>query len=53
MYDRCRDLALFLAALAGVAHETVWARAERPYLLALFASMLGLPVIQSILGRDK
>jgi hypothetical protein len=53
MYDRCRDVALFLAALSGVYHETVVAKAERPYLLALFASMLGLPVIQQILGRDK
>lgn len=38
-----RDIALFVFGLAGIAHETLIARAERPSLLLLFAAMLGLP----------
>lgn len=38
-----RDVALFVAGLAGVAHETLISPIERPWLLALFAVMLGLP----------
>jgi hypothetical protein len=38
-----RDVALFVAGMAGVAHETLIASGERPTLLILFAAMLGLP----------
>lgn len=38
-----RDSVLFFAGLAGVVHETVIAEAERPTLLFLFATMIGLP----------
>lgn len=38
-----RDGVLFGAGLAGVFHETVIASAERPTLLFLFATMIGLP----------
>lgn len=38
-----RDVALFVGGLAGVAHETILAAAERPTLLILFAAMMGLP----------
>lgn len=38
-----RDSVLFSAGLAGVFHETVIAEAERPTLLLLFATMIGLP----------
>lgn len=38
-----RDLILFVGGLAGVAHETLIASAERPTLLILFAAMMGLP----------
>jgi hypothetical protein len=38
-----RDVALFVAGLAGVFHETVVASGERPTLLILFAAMMGLP----------
>lgn len=38
-----RDFALFIGGLAGVAHETLGADAERPTLLILFAAMMGLP----------
>lgn len=40
-----RDIVLFVAGLAGVAHETLIADAERPTLLLLFAAMMGLPII--------
>lgn len=39
-----RDIVLFSAGLAGVAHETLLANLhERPTLLLLFATMMGLP----------
>ena len=38
-----RDIALFVAGLAGVYHETVISQVERPTLLFLFAAMMGLP----------
>jgi hypothetical protein len=38
-----RDSVLFFSGLAGVFHETVIAAAERPTLLFLFATMIGLP----------
>lgn len=43
LWPLIRDIALFLAGLAGVAHETLIAKVERPTLLLLFAAMLGLP----------
>jgi hypothetical protein len=42
-----RDVLLFAGGLIGVAHETVIATAERPTLLILFASMMGLPAFLS------
>lgn len=38
-----RDTLLFVFGLAGAAHETLVAVAERPTLLILFAGMMGLP----------
>jgi hypothetical protein len=38
-----RDVGLFVGGLAGVAHETLLTKAERPTLLILFAAMMGLP----------
>ena len=38
-----RDVALFVAGLAGVIHETVFTSLERPALLVLYAAMMGLP----------
>lgn len=38
-----RDTILFVGGLAGIAHETVIAKSERPSLLLLFAAMVGLP----------
>jgi hypothetical protein len=47
-----RDALLFLGGLAGVAHETVvMDRVERPFLLAVFASMMGLPKFLEVLER--
>lgn len=48
-----RDVLLFAGGLAGVAHETlVHTGPERLGLLALFASMLGLPYALAISRRD-
>lgn len=38
-----RDICLFFGGLAGAAHETLIASAERPTLIILFATMMGLP----------
>ena len=38
-----RDTFLLLMGVAGIAHETLVASAERPTLLLLFAAMIGLP----------
>lgn len=43
MWPRVRDIALFVAGIAGIAHETLLEKAERPTLLLLFAAMAGLP----------
>lgn len=43
-----RDITLFVGGLAGVAHEVVITQGERPFLLTLFAAMMGLPLV---LGR--
>lgn len=39
-----RDMILLAAGLAGVAHETVVEKGERPSLLLLFGAMMALPV---------
>ena len=38
-----RDTVIFATGLLGVFHETVINEGERPTLLFLFASMIGLP----------
>jgi len=38
-----RDLVTFSTGLAGIVHETFLASADRPYLLVLFGTMIGLP----------
>lgn len=45
-----RDIALFFGGIAGVIHETLLAKTERPTLLILFAAMMGLP---AFLRPDK
>ncbi len=49
-----RNAVLFLAGLAGVAHETLIAASERPTLLLLFAAMIGLPafLVKDEKGKD-
>lgn len=37
-----RDVVIFVVGLLGIAHETVIVETERPFLLALFAAMIGL-----------
>ncbi len=48
-----RDGVLFFAGLAGVFHETVIAESERPTLLFLFATMIGLPAFLRSDEKDK
>lgn len=45
-----RDTALFLTGLGLVIREAVFENADRPYLLMIFAGMMGLPVF---LRRDE
>lgn len=44
-----RDTLLFVGGLAGVIFETVGEQVDRPYLLAVFGTMMGLPLFT---GRD-
>lgn len=37
-----RDVILFFGGIAGVAYETIHEHSDRPYLLTLFAGMMGL-----------
>jgi hypothetical protein len=48
-----RDAVLFTAGLAGIAHETLLANADRPTLLFVFAAMVGLPAFLHADERDK
>lgn len=43
-----RDAILFVSGLMGVAHETLVSKVERPWLLALFGAMMGLPAFLNI-----
>lgn len=45
-----RDRIIFLTGLAGVIYETLVSEADRPALLVLFASMMGLP---AFLRKDE
>lgn len=38
-----RDWLLLIAGLLGTAHETLVAHVDRPWLLGLYATMMGLP----------
>lgn len=52
-----RDAILFVSGLSGIAYETLWhVGPERPTLLAVFAAMVGLPVVlrgDSKNGKEK
>lgn len=37
-----RDVILFVLGVLGIVHETIVIEQERPFLLVLFASMVGL-----------
>jgi hypothetical protein len=39
-----RDTILFVVGVAGVVYETLAEQVDRPYLLAAFLGMVGLPV---------
>ena len=48
--DAARSVVLFVAGLAGFAHELLIGKAERPTLLILAAGMMGLP---AFIGKDS
>lgn len=54
--NRLRDGLLFVAGLYGVVHEVESNGAERPFLLLVLVSMMGLPLghgIDSFISRRK
>lgn len=46
-----RDLILFFGGFIGVAYEAVFTQADRPYLLVVFAAMMGLPTFLQSTGN--
>lgn len=42
--------ALFLGGMGGIVHETFFTQLDRPSLLVLFATMVGLP---KLIGLDQ
>lgn len=48
-----RDTIIFAFGLAGLLHETVVKEVERPFLLGLFATMIGLPAFLRMDERKK
>lgn len=49
-FTAVRSVILFVAGLAGIAHQTLVATQESPTLLILFAAMIGLP---AFLNKDE
>ena len=47
-----RDAVMFMVGLLGTVHETVLRQADRPFLLALFAAMMGLPAYMDFVRRN-
>ena len=47
-WPQYRDVILFVVGVLGIAHETLVSGVERPYLLALFAALVGLPAFLKI-----
>lgn len=47
-----RDAMLFSVGLVGVIYQTVATTTDRPYLLALYAGMMGLPVFLRLDSKD-
>jgi hypothetical protein len=45
-----RDVIIFTVGLLGIIHEAVIQHTERPFLLALFGAMIGLP---AFLRKDE
>lgn len=47
-----RDTVLFIVGLGGIIHETTFnIGLERPYLLLLFAYMVGLPIVSPLFSK--
>jgi hypothetical protein len=42
-----RDWLMFVAALSGTGYEALIRDGDRPFLLTLYASMMGLPLVLS------
>lgn len=49
-WTRARSAILFGGGLLGVTHETLLAATERPSLLIVFTTMMGLP---AFIGKDE
>lgn len=49
-FTTIRTVVLFIAGLAGIAHQTLVAAHESPTLLVLFGAMIGLP---AFLNKDE
>lgn len=48
-----RDAVIFITGIVGIVHEIFFSEADRPYLVVLFAAMIGLPAFLRIDERGK
>ena len=48
-----RDILLFLGGSAGLVHETLFQKSDRPELLVVFAAMVGLPTFLQADSRRR
>jgi len=44
-WPQVRDIVLFAVGVAGIIHETLMAKADRPNLLILFGVLVGAPLL--------
>lgn len=44
VWPQIRDVLMFATGVAGVIHETLVAKGERPNLLILFGALMGVPL---------
>lgn len=47
-----REMMLFLGGMGGVAYEAIGQHTERPFLLAVYSVMMGIPLVIPMVRRS-